>query len=431
MKKAFTIIVLTALVSSILSGCTLSSQQAWANWQDINNLDNAGQVKAWQEDLDYLASNLEKKHKNLYHTIDRETFKSEVKKLSASIGDMDSIRRFVEIKKLVAKVGDGHTSIRYDIPLNWFPVMLYPFDDGLYVIASGKEYEHLLGKRLTKVGGSDIDQVFETMKVMISHDNEVEIKTEFPFIVKCADFLNYFGYIDNISEGQFTFEDKNRKEENIILKSYFHKEAVEMSYLEEKNAALDKLLYRQNVNEIYWYRYLANEKTVYFNYNRCHINKNKPIKEFTNELLSFIDNNEVEKFIFDIRNNGGGDSRIIEPLIEGLSSNEKLSKTGSLFVVIGNSTYSSAILNALSLKNHTKAIFIGQPTGGRPNHYGEVKRFNLPNTGLLVNYSTKYFEHSKVDTESLFPDINVKYTFDDYCNGIDPVMEAIKTMKNQ
>jgi hypothetical protein len=430
MKKVFAVIVLTALVVSIVSGCTLSSQQAWANWNGINNLDKAGQVKAWQEDLDYLASNLEKKHKNLYHTIDSETFKSEVKRLRASIGDMNNIRRFVEFKKLIAKVEDGHTSIRYDIPLNWFPIMLYPFDDGLYVIGAGKEYEQLLGKRLTKVGGNDIDLVSEAMKVMISNDNEVGIKTEFPFVVKCADFLNCFGYIDNISEGQFTFEDKNRKEENITLKSYFHKDTVEMSYLEEKNEALDKLLYRQNVNEIYWYQYLADEKLIYFNYNRCQNNKNKPIKEFTNELLSFIDNNEVEKFIFDIRNNGGGDSRIIEPLIEGLSSNEKLSKSGSLFVVIGNSTYSSAVLNALSLKNQTNAIFVGEPTGGRPNHYGEVKKFNLPNTGLLVQYSTKYFEHSKVDTESLFPDINVKYTFEDYYNGIDPAMEAIKTINN-
>lgn len=427
MRKIFSILVLFLLVITMSVGCTLSSQKAWSRWEKTNELDNEKQIKAWEEDLDYLTSNLERKHKNLYHTISKEDFKYEVKKLRDSFGDLSNIGRFIEIKKLVARIGDGHTSIRYDIPLNWFPVGLYPFDDGLYVIAASKEHEELLGKRLTKVGGVDIRKVYESMKDMISHDNDVDLKTEFPFIVKCADFLNYYGYIDNISEGNFTFESTDGKEININLKSYFHKDPIEMVSLEEKNPLSGKLLYTQNIKEPYWYKYLEDEKTIYFNYNRCVVDKNKPIKEFTNELLSFIDKNQVEKFVFDIRNNGGGDSSIIEPLIEGLSKNEKINKKGSLYVVIGNSTYSSAILNALTLKNKTKAIFIGQPTGGRPNHYGEVKAFNLPNTGLRVQYSTKYFQYSKEDEESIFPDINVEQTFADYYNGVDPVMEVILT----
>jgi hypothetical protein len=241
------------------------------------------------------------------------------------------------------------------------------------------------------VGGVDIKQVFETMKVMISRDNEIQLKNEFPFIVRCSDFLNYYGYVDNISEGSFTFKDADGKETNIKLKSYYHKNGVEKVSLEDKYGLSNKLLYAQNLNEPYWYKYLEGEKTMYLNYNRCVENKDKPVKEFTNELKSFIDKNDVEKFIFDIRYNGGGASRVIEPLIDALSKNEKINKKGSLYVVIGNSTFSSAILNAIALKNRTNAIMIGQPTGGRPNHYGEVRAFNLPNTGLRVQYSTKYF----------------------------------------
>lgn len=429
MKKVISIFILFLLTSSILSGCTLSSQKAWAKWQKTAEIDNEKQVKAWEEDLNYLVSNLEKKHKNLYHTISKEDFYNEEMKLRDSLSDLSDIGRFIEIKKLVAKIEDGHTSIRYDIPLNWFPVDLYSFDDGLFVTAASKEYEELLGKKLIRIGGTDIEQVFETMKVMISRDNEIQLKNEFPFIVKCADFLNYYGYVDNISEGNFTFEDADGKEMNIKLKSYYHKNGVEKIYLEEKNGLSDKLLYSQNLNEPYWYKYLEGEKAIYFNYNRCEENKDKPVKEFTNELISFIDKNEVEKFIFDIRNNGGGSSNVIEPLIDALSKNEKINKKGSLYVVIGNSTYSSAILNAIALKNKTNAIMIGQPTGGRPNHYGEVKAFNLPNTGLRVQYSTKYFQYSSEDTESIFPDINVENTFIDYSNGIDPVIRVILAKK--
>ena len=53
-------------------------------------------------------------------------------------------------------------------------------------------------------------------------------------------------------------------------------------------------------------------------------------------------------------------------------------------------------------QNDTEAIFIGEPTGGRPNHFGEVKSFNLPNSGLSVRYSTKYFRFW-MTTQSLYP----------------------------
>lgn len=427
MKKILCILTLLLFTVNMLGGCTLSSSQAWEKWQKITELDNDKQVKAWKEDLSYLVRNLEKKHKNLYHSLSKENFKYEEQKLMDSLENLSNTGRFIEIKKLAAKIGDGHTSIRYDIPLNWFPLGLYPFDDGLYVISASKEYEELLGKKLTKVGGTDITQIFEAMKDMISHDNEVDLKGEFPFIVKCANFLKYYGYIDNVSEGNFTFESVDGKVMNISLKSFFHKDPVETVSLEEKYALSGKLLYTQNLNEPYWYKYFESEKTIYLNYNRCEDNKEKPVKDFTGELIGFINKNQVEKLIFDIRNNGGGDSRVIEPLIDELSKNEKINKKGSLYVVIGNSTYSSAILNALTFKNKTNAIFIGQPTGGRPNHYGEVKAFNLPNTGLRVQYSTKYFQMSDVDTESIFPDINVEYTFSDYINGIDPVMRAIQS----
>ncbi|WP_159433538.1 hypothetical protein [Proteiniborus sp. DW1] len=39
--------------------------------------------------------------------------------------------------------------------------------------------------------------------------------------------------------------------------------------------------------------------------------------------------------------------------------------------------------------------------------------------------STKYFQHRDVDTDSIYPDIEVENTFEDYINGIDPVMKKI------
>jgi len=37
------------------------------------------------------------------------------------------------------------------------------------------------------------------------------------------------------------------------------------------------------------------------------------------------------------------------------------------------------------------AILVGEPTGNKPNHYGQQQNFELPNSRLMVHYSTKHF----------------------------------------
>jgi hypothetical protein len=126
-----------------------------------------------------------------------------------------------------------------------------------------------------------------------------------------------------------------------------------------------------------------------------------------------------------MRLNGGGNSLIAEPLIEGIKQRPAINSKGHLFVVIGGKTFSSAILNALKFKNETEAIFVGEPTGGKPNHFGEIKLFVLPRSWIVVSYSTKYFKHSPEDTPSLYPDIDVGVSFSDFMECRDPVYEAI------
>jgi hypothetical protein len=80
-------------------------------------------------------------------------------------------------------------------------------------------------------------------------------------------------------------------------------------------------------------------------------------------------------------------------------------------------------LNALRLKAETKAILVGEPTGQKPNAYGEVRTMTLPHSKLLVQYSTKYFKTVEGDPPTLPPDISVDRSSWDYINGRDPVLE--------
>ena len=146
---------------------------------------------------------------------------------------------------------------------------------------------------------------------------------------------------------------------------------------------------------------------------------------FGREVLAFADTHPVKRFVVDLRGNDGGDSSLAQPLITGIKQRTALNQRGHLFVIMGRGTFSSAILNVLDFKNKTHAIFVGEPTGGKPNHYGEFEEFTLPHSRLRVGYSTKYFTYSQDDTPSFAPDVRVELSSADYFAGRDSVLEAI------
>jgi hypothetical protein len=107
----------------------------------------------------------------------------------------------------------------------------------------------------------------------------------------------------------------------------------------------------------------------------------------------------------------------------------KFNQKGKLFFIIGRQTFSSAVGNATQFKGSTNSILVGEPTGGKPNSYGEVLNFTLPNSGVMVQYSTKYITKTSENPISLFPDYDVEISLQDYAQGKDPVLDFIMRYK--
>ena len=71
-------------------------------------------------------------------------------------------------------------------------------------------------------------------------------------------------------------------------------------------------------------------------------------------------------------------------------------------------------------------MLIGEPTGGRPNLYANPRPLELPNSGIVVNVSSKYFQAGGIDDdrEAIEPDIAVAATLADLLAGRDPVLDT-------
>jgi hypothetical protein len=70
---------------------------------------------------------------------------------------------------------------------------------------------------------------------------------------------------------------------------------------------------------------------------------------------------------------------------------------------------------------------VGEPTGGAPNMYGDATQHTMPNSGLKVYLSTRYWEFGRPDDDrqAVEPDIRVEMTGSSYFAGRDPVLQAI------
>lgn len=125
----------------------------------------------WKADLDYLTQELPKRHKNLFFQLNRDGFYLKMNELKSKIKQYSDEEMKVELSKVIASVGDAHTMVAVDQSI-LYPLKLYWFTDGIYVIRATKDYEKALYYRVDKINNKDIDSILKSLKNVISHENE-------------------------------------------------------------------------------------------------------------------------------------------------------------------------------------------------------------------------------------------------------------------
>jgi C-terminal processing protease CtpA/Prc len=171
----------------------------------------------------------------------------------------------------------------------------------------------------------------------------------------------------------------------------------------------------------YSFEYLPEAKTIYLQYNACRNMKEKSFKDFTAAVMGVAAAKPLQKFVVDLRFNGGGDSRVIGPLLDALKSLHHV----KVYALVGRYTFSSAFMAAEDLQKRCHAVLVGEAMGQRPNSYGDIRPLRLPNSGLTAFYCTKYFRQAKGDPREIEPDVPVAVKAVDYFSGKDPVMEYV------
>ena len=95
--------------------------------------------------------------------------------------------------------------------------------------------------------------------------------------------------------------------------------------------------------------------------------------------------------------------------------------------MIGPATFSSGLMAAMALRHDLKAVLVGEPSGEKPNSYGEVRLLTLPHSKVVVQYSTKFFRLAKGDPLTFDPDVRAARSIADMLAGRDPVLDTALT----
>lgn len=368
-------------------------------------------VQKWREDLETAVTQLERVHADLYHTVTRTQFRQAINSLQDRLPGMSHSEIVVELARIMALIGDGHT--RLTLPLadgvefftghantppplipgpgfRQYPLRLFLYDDGVYVQQAGAGHAGLAGKRLVGIGGLAIDDVMAAVQPTIRHDNNQQIRQLMPEWLVIPEILQARGVIRDMDRARYVLEDPDKKRQEVILKPVPPGRSV--TWIDGRANTAARLANKHpGVN--YWFEHLPARRAVYVRYAEAVVQEDhETIEQFAKRLYQFVDANPVERVIFDIRGNVGGNGENNRPLLHGAIRSDKLRKPGSLIALIDRGTFSAALMFARDLEEHTPVVFAGETMGAKPNHYGDSRMIRLPQTGLTIRAATRYWQ---------------------------------------
>ncbi len=386
-------------------------------------------AEQWQADVRFLGDELPKKHRNAFHRMKREDFEREVKTLHDRVPSLSEDEIVVGLMKIVAMIKDGHTNI---IPRTYFrsgiyPVRFYLFSDGLFVRKAAPEYSEMVGGRVIKIGNLNAEEAFKTVSQAAFADNEMGLKNMTPVMLTVPEILAGLKIVDDkqklnlvveIGGKQKTFEIRpTGTVDNLFQHPANWTDAVNKSNLP---------LYLKDPDNLYWFEYVKDQKLVYVQHNGIANKDSEPVADFYKRVLAFVEANDVEKFVLDIRNNGGGNNFLNRQVVIDLIKS-KINRRGRLFVITGRGTFSAAQNLTNQIEKYTEAIFVGEPTAAHPNHYGDNRPFTLPNSKLIVRASTLWWQDLDPRDERFWtaPEIAAETSSEDYRSGRDAALQAV------
>ncbi len=400
---------------------------------------SSAEAAAWQQDLDYLAGSLTRYHANAFHTISRAEFERRVAALRAQMPHLDRDGAIAGLASIAALIGDAHTGFGLGtmppISFHALPIKVYEYADGVFIQAADPAYKTLVGDKVVNVGAVPIAEVLRRLHTVVMSTNEWTFRSQLQFYFK-GEIFRALGVSDDKSHVTLIVQAPSGAQTRVTLGVIPH--PFNMGYAAgppagsgwvDSRPTSEQPLYLSHLDKFYWYQWLPESHTLYVQCNFILNAQGESFSDFFTRVFATADSLPVQKFVLDLRFNGGGDNLLLPVVTQSLIKRDRLNSPGRLFVIVGRGTQSAAENLVNRLQRDTHAIFVGEPTGERPNEYGDPWPFVLPNSHIELHVASLQWEDidPRDDRQWTGPDLAAELTSSEYTANVDPAMQVIQS----
>ncbi len=400
--------------------------------------------EGWRFDLALMVREVKRRGPKPFRYISERKFDSTVAILNKKISVLTDLQMILEFEKILVLVGDGHTMIyafyeRPEFQKN-LPLDFHFFEEGLFITEADRRYGDLLGCQVIAFDDKSTGEIIKGVDPIINRDNEIGPKILGLMRMRTIPLLFGLALVKSPDEITLTVKDGKGRIKKVNVKAdcpvstrSLWDQLPDTWLTYDQHEKKEPPLYRQNVFAHYWFHYFKSNATVYFQYNRMSNDTQNSFYHFCDSLFAFINTNNVDKLIIDVRWNNGGNTLLAPYLLNKLIACIKINQKGKLFAIIGGRSYSATINLLGYLERLTPIIFVGTPTGSSPNFIGEDNPFELPYSKLMANVSDQFWQNSwPFDYRKWFaPFMYIPTTFRDFVSCKDAALDVILNYKNE
>jgi len=408
-------------------------------------------TSAWQEDLTVARDVFLQKDRS-YSTEARQAASSEIERTRTRVDQLTDQQIVASLARAAALSDNAHTRaylLRNRSYWRRYPIRIWKFSDGWYVVAARGQGTPLVGGRITRIQDVPVEQVFQKVRPLYAGNSGWSDYMS-TYTLTSPDALLSVELLDgDVAEFSVEKDATSRSvrlsaepldprtgpEESWWFLSPQHPAASGWTHV-LTSRALPRALTSPELHYLYA---RCDGDVLYVRYSRAaDAPGQETVRAFGERLLAAIASQPPRKLVLDLRFNTGGDLQKARPFMEELARSRLRSDPGAIAVLVASSTFSAGITPAAWLRAKSKAILVGAHPGDRPDYWSEGGNVMLPNSGIAMHYADRLHHYSDapltpaekeylyldIGVRNLEPDIAVDWTWRDYVSGSDPVAAA-------
>ena len=390
-----------------------------------------------------------------------QQFEQERAKLIARAKDLTPQMLEMQVSRLVALAGNGHTTVGRRLRrLNRVPIRVDWFAEGLFVVRATGPRADLVGAQVVSINGKTPEELLAALMPYVSGTPE-HAKATSPLFLESPGALNGVWPEMDADTATYVLREDSGQTVTVTLeglaadpKSPYvdpmrdlapQRMASETApWRSVLTGRFDLPLVLREPDASVFVQKLDNGAGLYIHLAKILGDERGKLSEQLAAIVHAIEPGALRYAILDLRFDGGGDD--VETMRFTKELPKRIARDGKLFILTDHATFSAALVTTARAKyfGGARSVVLGERVGDRERFWAENGTpLELPNSRILVFFATGYHDWNEgcqwkdltrcfwinflfdVPAGSLAPDMPIAWRFSDYRNGVDTVMEEV------